>query len=478
MKKQTLILLSFATLSFLFLFSSCKKINEPTEIGDELIPPIDNINTFETYFSALTNNVASYETDSTLMGMTDLAAIGSITNDPEFGQTNASAYFMIRSSVYGSNPFNHRDSIIGIDSVILSLSYKGAYGDTLSSQTVRVYEMAQSSNFNDSTFYRYTQRPDFATTGAELGSKTFMLSQLNDSMRHIRKGDTTRMVNVLRIPITNSLAQRFASFDTTNTSNGGFRSDSIFKTLFRGLAVKADPSTGNSLGYFDLNDATNTRLTFYFRVQKGGKADTATAYFTHVANPGGQANIIKRTPAGGWNNYLNNTTAEDDKLYIQSSPGSYATIRIPSLDTFSNNIIHRAELIVTRIPSGMDNIFTPPAQLILDRLSTTGDSAFVFDKDLISGNELNWDLFGGNLRSNQYRFNITRYVQDRVTNDTLNSVLRLQAPLRTTMYFPTTLGRTVIPVGSVIANGRVILGGGNHPDPAIRTRLRIVYSKI
>jgi hypothetical protein len=477
-KKQTWILLSFATLSFLFLFSSCKKINEPTEIGDELIPPIDNITTFETFFSTLTDNAPSYENDSTLMGMNDFAAIGSITNDPEFGQTNASAYFTIRSSVYGSNPFNHRDSIIGIDSVILSLSYKGSYGDTMSPQTVRVFEIDQNADLNDTTFYRFTRMPDFPTTGAQLGFRTFMFNQLNDSMVHIRKTDTSKLVNVLRIPITNSLATRFASFDTTNTSNGGFRSDSIFRRLFKGLAVKADPATGNGLGYFDLNDAANTRLTFYFRVQKGGKTDTASAYFTHQANPGGQANIVRRTPAGGWKTYLTNTTPEDDKIYLQSAPGSYATIKIPSLDTFSNNIIHRAELIVTRVASPLDNIFAPPGQLMLDRLNTTKDSAFLFDKDLVSGSDLNWDLFGGNLRSNQYRFNITRYVQDIVTNDSANRVLRLHAPLRTTVYFPVNRRATILPVLSIIADGRVVLAGGNYSDPAIRTRLRIVYSKI
>lgn len=477
MKKQSLILLSFVTLSFLFLFSSCKKINEPTEIGDELIPPIDNINTFETFFSTLTNNVAHITDDSTIMGNSDLAAIGSISNDPEFGQTNASAYFRISSSVYGTNPFNHPDSSLVVDSVILSLSYDHTYGDTLSPQTVRVYEIAPNANFSDTGYYQY-QREEFATTGTELGSKTFTASQLNDSVTHIRKGDTTKKVNQLRIPISTNLAYRFAAYDTLNGPNGGFRRDSIFKTLFRGLAVKADPSTGNALSYFDLNDVNNTALTVYFRVQRAGKTDTATATFVHVKAPNGQANIIKRTPAGGWNNYLTNGAAEDDKLYIQSAPGSYATIRIPQLDTFSNNIIHRAELIVTRVPSSMDNIFTPPAQLLLDRLSTNGSVAYIFEKDHYRNGDLDWTLFGGNLRSNAYRFNITRYVQDIVTRKDTNHVLRLQAPFRTSLYFPGTQNRIVTGVLPGIAEGRVVLAGGNFSDPAIRTRLRIVYSKI
>ena len=31
------------------VFSACRKINEATELGGGLIPPVDNINTFDTY---------------------------------------------------------------------------------------------------------------------------------------------------------------------------------------------------------------------------------------------------------------------------------------------------------------------------------------------------------------------------------------------------------------------------------------------
>ena len=486
MKKQSLVLFSSITLFFLLVFSSCKKINEPTEIGDELIPPIDNINTFETFFSTITNNVNHIADDSTKTGSSDYVAIGSISSDPEFGQTNASAYFSISSSAYGTNPFVHRDSIVGYDSVVLSLSYRNSYGDTLTPQKVSVYEIAPGADFREDTLYKYN-RSQFTTTGAELGSATFFPNKLNDTLTLTRKTDTSKVVNVLRIPLNISLAQRFASFDTTNTANGGYRRDSIFKTLFKGLAVKADPSVGNGLSYFNLNDAAKTKLTFYFRVKRSGKIDTTVADFIHISNAlagvNGQANIVTRTPAGNWNTYLNNSSAEDDKLFIQTAPGSFGTIRIPALDTFSNNVIHRAELIVTRIPSAMDAIFTPPQQLLLDRLSRNNDSAFVFEKDLISSTGLAFETFGGSLRSNNtYRFNITRYVQDIVTNraKNRNHVLRIHAPLRTNLYLPnlTTNNLITVPVLSEIANGRAVLAGGNYNNPAQQMKLRIVYSKI
>lgn len=483
MKKPYLSLLTTAAVFFFFILSSCKKINEPTQIGDELIPPIDNITTFETFLSTITDNKITE--DTTLIATGDVVALGHINNDPEFGQTDASVFFDLAPSAIGTNPFVHRDSVIAIDSVVLSLAYEKTYGDSLGMQTVRVFEIDQDSDFNDSTLYRFSGT-GFPTTGTELGSKTFAANTLNDSITIVRAGDTTKTANVLRIPIDLSLGERFSLYDTTNTFNGGFRNDSIFKSLFKGLAIKADAS-GNTLNYFDLNDATNTKLTVYYRVTRNGKPDTTATNFVHKSGVSftgivnGKANIITRNPSGEWANYLANGTAEDDKVYLQSSPGSFATIKIPGLDTLQNSIIHKAELIIYRIPSALDNIFTPPSQLMLDKLNASGDSAFILQKDFLGGGSLDYLSFGGQLRSNtSFRFNITRYVQDIVTLNEPNMTLRLHAPLRTVLYgnYPDGSKRASIQGISEIANGRVVLAGGNYADPNLRMQLRVVYSKI
>lgn len=485
MKKRSLILLSIAALFFLSLLGSCKKINEPTEIGDELIPPIDNINTFETFFQVKSDNVLPVDTTEFLFN--DIAALGTITNDPEFGSTNANIYFDISPST-ASYPFYNKDSVT-VDSVVLSLSYQRAYGDTMSMLDIQVSEIDQNGGFNDTTIYKYTHSPVFQTSGSPLGSKSFVVNTLNDSIAHIRRRDTTKIVSVLRIPLNNSFANRF--IDTTLMANSGYRDNKAFTNLFKGFAIKADPATGNALTYFNINDASKTNLTIYYRVQKNGQIDTTSAIFSHFTAPPnfalsrdpanfrlGIANIVKRTPGGEYASYVTNGDSEDDKLFIQSAPGSYATIRIPGLDTLSNNIIHRAELIITRIPTPGENTFIPPVQLLLDRLSPNKDTAYIFDKDLVTSSGLNFEIFGGTLKSNTYRFNITRYVQGIVTKNERNDILRLHAPLRTTLYFPGTTNSVSVPVLFEIANGRVVLAGGNYTNPAIQTKLRVVYSKI
>jgi hypothetical protein len=475
--------LFLSSLAFISLFFfSCKKINESTHLGEDLLPGVDNIMTFQSYLPTQTSNHVF--NDTSILFYSDPVAIGDI-NDPDFGHTHADAYFDISSptpynAIY---PFGNKDSILGVDSVVLSLAYNGAYGDTNTTQTFDVFEIAQSSGFSDTVGYKFGD-PDITTTGPALGTKTFVVNTLNDTVLHVRAGDTTKIVGVLRIPLPNSLGTRLINYDTTSGANGAYNKDSIFKTLFRGLAIKSR-NAGNALTYF-LPNHVDTRLIVYFRKTSAGIKDTTLVSFNHLHvnldQPGAQADLIRRSPAGGWATYLAGGT---DKIYIQSAPGSYATIRIPALDTFRNSVIHRAELIFTKIPSPGDNIFTPPAALFLDHISTAGDTAFSFDSDMgfqtaapgLGAYDI--DKFGGKLRSDDtYRFNITRYVQSIVTRKDPNHILRLFAPLSTIIFSKGAKGYYEIPVLSQPANGRVVLSGGNYADSTLRVRLRIVYSKI
>lgn len=465
-------------LAVAILFSACRKINDSTTLGSGLIPPIDNINTFETFLDIESDNLLYNDTNKVYYA--DLHALGYISGDTEFGTTKGESYFNISYSNYLINPFYNKDSVVAIDSVVLSLGYDSYYGDTSSVQTVRVYELAQTSGFNDTSLYKYNQA-DFLTTGSELGSKSFQVKNLDDTILHIRKRDTTKLVNVLRIPLVNTLGTRFSNYDTTFSANGGFRSDSILKTLFRGLAIKADNS-GNALTYISPSNNTNTRLTIYFQVKKNGVIDTTSVDFQHSS--GGQANIIKRTPGGGWNNYLTNTGTNDDLLYIPGTPGSYGLLRIPALDTFRNVVVHRAEIIANPIRSAGDDMFPHQQALFLNRVSATGDSLLTFDADmLLSNNFTNYtyeiNTFGGLIKSDStYRFNISRYVQSMVTNRTTNYKMRLYTPVRTFVFSPGYNAINQIYVTDQPGYGRVVLAGGSYINPAKRLRMRLVYSKL
>lgn len=484
MKKRTPLHLALVLLLTGFIFlPSCKKVNEATLLGGGLVPEVDNINTFEKSFETATDNIALADTNRLVY--TDPVALGNITNDPEFGQTNASVYFQITPTSNGTYPFVSKENFV-VDSVVLALDYIGGYGDTVTPQTVHVYEVAQTSAFNDTTYYQFNHA-DFETTGAELGSAMFAMSSFKDSFSIIRK-DTVHQANQLRIKLDNAFGERLASYDTTNGVNGGYRNDTLFKALFRGFALKADNGSGNGLAYFQLSNTTKTNLTVYYKATVSGKTDTAAVVFTHVllrtASAGGQANTIRRQAAGGWATYLGNSDGADDKLYIQSSPGSAGYVTIPALDTFQNKLIHRAEVIATVLPSDGNNFFTPPQNLFVDRLNSTKDTAFLFPEFLTSntsgGLSFSFANFGGKLQGdNTYRFNITKTVQDVIAGKLQNPTLRIYAPFDTRPFDPVgTPARVFVQAIPSPAYGRVVLAGGNYADANARLRLRIVYSNL
>ncbi len=468
---------SFFLIGFISFFSSCKKINESTTLGGDLIPAVDNINTFDTSLTVISDN--RLLADSNRISFYDDVAIGRL-NDPVFGQTDAAAYFNVGRLIYPGFPFVRRDSIT-IDSVVLSLSYQGAYGDTNNALTYRVFELAQTPDFQDTVLYRYNH-PDFPTT-AELGSKTFIPKDLDDSVRIIRPNDTTKVANRLRITLDPQLGRRFVDIDTS-----GFTTDSALKSKFKGFAVKAD--NGNALAYFNLSDA-NTRLIVYYKAPVQGKDTSLTAELFHApivpSSPSvkanfrnGQANIIRRTPAGDYANYLANATASDDKVFIQSGPnGSFAHLFIPALSNFQNAVIHRAELVMTRLDAPGNITFTPPVRLWLER-KRSADSVLSFPIDMFDGQgNIDFATFGGSLKSNTYSFNISRYVQGVVTRRDRNDTLRLHAPFITNLFFPNSQNRSVaVQILDKPAKGRVVVTGGAFADPRNRMRLRIIYSKI
>ena len=414
-------------------------------------------------------------------------ALGYI-NDPEFGATRANMYFNISHPMIGNYPY---DSLHTVDSIILSLGYTGFYGDSSSTQTVEVQELDLLSGFNDTTFFRFKRTPDFTTTGTVLGSRSFAVKDLNDSLKITHPRDSAKVANVLRIRLNNSFANTLlAKPNATQADSNVYKSDSAFKVRFRGFAIIAN-QTGNALSYFNTT-TTQTKLIVYYRGTVNGKDSALSTEYYHIPaipplvlrNPAnfrnGQANLITRTPGSAYASYLNLGMPSDDKIYLQSGPeGSFAHIKIPGLDTFQNSVIHRAELIATKIPSLSENIFYQPNQLLLDKISENADTAIVFQNDLLAGGEIAFENFGGNFKNGAYRFNVTRHVQGIVTRKERNYALRLYAPYQTTLTVP---GTTPVPLSLQIitqpAKGRVVLGGGTFADPSKQLRLRIVYSKI
>jgi hypothetical protein len=487
-KHKHLALTLGALIISLLLIVSCKKINESTTLGGDLIPVVDNITTFDTTLTVEAfNDTFTLSTDTTYYNSGYTHFLGQINNDPFFGKTDAKLFLELKPSSYKYTFANKPDSL-HIDSVVLVLDYAEIYGDTMVPQTVNVYEIPQSGDFGDTT---YTIRKSNYAKAGLLGSRTFLPSVLNDSIKAYQ--DTT--ANQLRIRLDDSFGERLLKYDTISGANGAYISDSAFRSKFKGFALES--VSGNAIMGFNLAGA-NTKLAIYYRYDKNNvlSADTTVAYFKFSENQlSASANFIKRDYAGTALEASVGGTTPDDLVYIQSTPGSFAKIKIPGLAGLNNRVVHRAELIMEQVHDDKDTLF-PPTNLYLDAYDPSVSTFRTIPYDVsfdVTGNS-NLSSFGvspkntkdasGNSIKN-WRFNITRYVQ-HVVNDTEPVYdLRVSAPLYVReLYRPGVLNSTStlvqIPVNAAAGKGRVRLAGNTGPtDPnPQKMRLRIVYSKI
>ena len=483
--------------STLILLISCKKINESTTLGSDLIPVVDNINTFDTILTVEAyNDTFSVVTDTTRYNTSYTHYLGHIENDPFFGKTDAKLFLELLPPTAKYTFINRPDSLT-IDSVVLVLDYVETYGDTMALQTVNVYEIPQTSQFGDTSF---TIRNNNFEKAGLLGSRTFEPVILNDSVKVYQ--DTT--ANQLRIRLDDAFGQRLLNYDTV-TANGhinAYLSDSTFRENFKGFALES--ASGNAIMGFNL-EGTNTKLAIYYKDDNNSadpaKADTAVAYFSFATNLSSvAANYIVRdysgTPLAATANGV--TGSPDDLIYIQNTPGSFATLKIPGLAGLNNSVIHRAELIMEQVHH-MDDTMFPPTNLYLDAYDPSISTFRTIPYDVAfdaQGNSnihtafgvipvATKDLSGNSIKS--WRFNLTRYIQ-HVVNDTEPVYdLRLFAPLYVNEHYrPGVAGTTSdlitkflgvpLQVNSAAGKGRVRLGGGNHSTQ--KMRMRIVYSKI
>jgi hypothetical protein len=469
-----LILLSFAF--------GCTKI-DTTTLGENLIPVVDNIHTFDTTFSVIATNYDDGECDT--IHRSNLQALGIISNDPLFGKSNASIYVELKPDGFPYNFPAADANSFQVDSAVLVLTYLHSFGDTNALAKVNVYQLSDSFHVADN----YTTCKVLGYDNSVLlGQKEYVPSILKDSI-HAFQEDAA---NQLRIPISQTLIQSFIK-DSAQI----FRSDSAFVNYFKGFAIVPDETTGGqALNFFDL---TTSKLAMYVRYTNasGATKDTSVINFTLTGSSGLSNSVIRDRGTSEVTTHLSHPAGGDSLLYIQTSPGTYAMLNIPGLNNLSNRVINRAELIVDQAYSNsdLDNIFDAPVNLYLDTKdpSLNNGNNYVPIPCDFSSSELStgFAYLGGQLKNvtdsstgqqvGEYVFNISRYVQSIVTKGKPDLTLRLRAPdyIGNTTTYTDWCGQTIGPFSyprNNIGDGRVKLNGTNNSPK--RIRLRIVYSVL
>ena len=421
-------------------FSSCKKL---PDIGSSLQP---NSSYIKVAFSGKHDIIAETEhVDSLSTKAASLSLVGDL-NDPIFGNSNMSFYTQMGLT---SNSVKWGEGAT-TDSIILQMIYSGYYGDTLTSLTLKVHEVAESMSGDSMTYYSNTS---FAI-GEELANYTF-------SPRPRTKGnidDDSLTSAVVRIPIDNSLGDKFIN-DENN-----FSSNSNFMKYFNGLYVSCEPASGTgAICYFNL---LNTKS--YLRIYYHNDYDTTFTDF-NVSDKYIRFNHFEHNYTSAQAPIAFDDTSSNQYLYVQSAAGVRSRLIFPTLnqwakDMNTNVLVNEAKLILTGANdniNGVNNdtaLFTQPAQLVVVKAKEDGSYSILPDQ-LVGTSYYNGTY---NPKTDQVWFRISEYVQDLILSDSDAE----------------NYGLFIYTYAGANNAKRWIFHGPDSPDTTNRVKLEIIYSQI
>jgi len=449
-------------LSSFLLTTSCK---ENTILPSDLVPLVDNINTFQQdTFTVITSTVYK---DSLLTGgklnNTNRAGdpdfahmIGTISNDAVYGKTVGSSYIQVRPPA-PSFSFSGTNQII--DSVILAINFLGSYGDTISApnQFFSLYRTTDNLS-KDSAYY---ESNDVTISSQQLldAQQVNFNTLAKDSP--VVNGVTLRPQLRFKLPV--PFRDSILAQQNTNT----FASYASFLDWLGGFFVLPDSTAGSTLGYFDTD---NTSMYVYYRYTNNGSPDTTTAVFPFDATYCNRFNRITRNYSGKFcEPFIGNTIPQGDSIiFVESEPGMASLISFPHIGQFPNAVINKAELILTvisPITNYSDTVaYNIPNQIQMLYVDENGEDQVLEDYLLLGSQRVGgfrgfYELAG--LQRIQYKFNISHTIQKAVTTQNSNFALKLSAVR-----------------GNFPARGRVMLRGSGSAVALEKPKLNIIFTKI
>jgi hypothetical protein len=397
----------FLTVLTIAFTASC---NDPNGLGMELLPSTDLI---EVRNIVERNSISSYTfTEGPIRTDEPAKSLLGSMNDPVFGTTTIdfAAHFRLRGlPQYGTNTT--------VDSVKLHLYYRVMYGDTVTPQVFRVYELvrpifADTANAKGvSSNYPYYQNVDLKSLASDflLGEKVYTPVVKRDSATR----DT--FYQLITIPIDRSLGEKLANATPQQMAN-----NDVFLQFFKGLLIESQKQTTTGGSILTLEAAYSSffqgsALAVYYNNDENmakERPDTLMYHAYQISPASARINSIEQDYTGTpFMANLNSETATDSLVYIQAAGGLRAKILIDGLASWRDSVntaINRAELVFQIDTLATDvKKFPPPSQLYLRYITPNGQEAWPADFFFSPA------YYGGTLRSDYtYRFNITQHMQN------------------------------------------------------------------
>ncbi len=433
--------------SFLILTSGCKK-------DGALSPAFEEIGSVA-FFSDTTRLITATEIGGRILADRASTGLIGVYRDSVFGKSTANLYLQPLLPTNFLVLREPNESIV-TDSIVLSLSYDGSFGDTSFATSIEVFRLSEELD-NQVSYYSDTS---INSTGGILGSRTFkpkINTRLKVNTPNLTGGiDTTLVSPQLRIRLDKSLGDEIVS----KSGQSELSTNEEFIKFLKGIrispATSFNPSDNESSVLYIATTSSDTKISLYYKTINP-QGDTTKKIVSFPVNSSSVRfnTFLHDFSEGEIINTLN--TSGNDSLfsYTQAMGGVRTKIAFPNIvDQFDglSVIINKAQLIIPAI-GGNYLQGDPTDALIVATLLPNGDLDFI--PDFFEGDA----YFGGlyNAVNRSYTFTITRYIQQILNEGNQNNELVLLVS------------------GSAVKADRLVLGG---PKNDRRIRLNLFYSKI
>jgi len=394
--------------------------------------------------------------------------------DPIFGKASASIYtqFVLPGATVNIDfDLGHVNKNLSCDSLVMTLAYITTfYGDTNTSQTVKVFQMEDDILLN----VQHKSDTVVKCNPVPVGVKTFYP---RPNTKTILKGNPVG--THIRVPIDRSLGQWILD----QSGQTALATDANFVTFIKGFNIQSSANlTGPGKGamiYLPMTD-TLTKLTLYYHNHDTpAPGDTAQsfsfevngnaarfAHFDHdysVADPLVQAELAGAAHAtpSTYPNWLPAVSPGNEPIvFVSSLSGMKTKIDFPNILNWrklGQLSVNKAELTIKVIPPlpGATPVYDPIGTVALVNLDSLGQEVILVDN--IEG----VDYFGGTYDAvnNQYVFHLDRYIQQVLIGKQRN------------------LGLYLVSTSSAVSANRVVLGGANNAS-GYKMNLRLSYTVV
>ena len=404
------------------IFWGCK--SEINDLGKDLLFPGDLVkvrNHSEKNIMAYTFTDGNQRTDEAVFNL-----LGTF-NDPLFGKTTADFACQFRLSGY---PDSLKKISIKpqIDSLVLSLVYREVYGDTITPQHFKVYELGSDLDI-DQKYYQNTDLKSMSKAelvGEKNYTPKFKLDSLTSTYGSTKAIPKDTTIQEIRIKLNQHLLDKLLAADSLTWSDN----DKFIK-YFKGLYIEADDLTqGGSI--LKVNTLGNgSRIAIHYHTN----TTDSLIYIYNINSSSARVNRFAHDYSKtAFAAHLDKTDVQDSLIYLQTTGGLRSKIFIPNLGTWSdstNIAINRAELIF-QIDSTITDLtkFRPSEQLVLTAIDKDGKEYFPSDLAFSSV------YYGGTYNSadKTYRFNIAKHLQEVIEKKKDNYGFYLSTAFRSSTF--------------------------------------------